>query len=67
MFAWSISSVGNFSVSSTHKDCCNLESTPNWVGWVALWKVKVQQEVRVFIWLLAHDIILTNYADAKCK
>lgn len=35
---------------------------PDCSGWELLWKLKVQQRVKEFIWLVAHDMIPTNLA-----
>lgn len=31
-----------------------------WEGWKRIWQLKAQERIKVFMWLLAHDKILTN-------
>lgn len=32
-----------------------------WSGWQRIWKLTVQQRVKMFVWLLTRDSLLTNY------
>lgn len=32
-----------------------------WAGWSRIWQLRVQQCVKVFVWMLGHDRILTNF------
>lgn len=31
-----------------------------WDGWKRLWRLRVQQRITVFLWMMAHERILTN-------
>lgn len=33
---------------------------PSWEGWRLIWKMKVQECVRVVIWIMSHGKLLTN-------
>lgn len=33
-----------------------------WTRWKLIWKLRVRQRVKVFLWLLSHDKMLINYA-----
>lgn len=32
-----------------------------WVVWRQIWRLKIQQRVKSFLWVLDHDKLLTNY------
>lgn len=53
---------GEFSISSAYDTCCNRNSAPIWGGWNVLWRLNEPQMICVFLWLVVHDRILTNYA-----
>lgn len=38
----------------------NWNNLEKWVGWKRIWSMRVQQRVKLFVWLLLHDGILTN-------
>lgn len=42
----------------------NWQRGEEWNGWNLIWKLQVQQRVRVFLWVLAHEKILTNLERA---
>lgn len=33
-----------------------------WKGWKRIWRLKAQERIKVFMWLLAHDKTLTNWS-----
>lgn len=33
---------------------------------MSIWNLQVQERVKVFIWLLNHDRIMTNYRNSLC-
>lgn len=51
---------GVFFVQSAYEVHTNLKEEGVWLGWKRIWKLKVQQCVKTFIWTLSHDRILTN-------
>lgn len=50
-----------FSVSSAYELWRGLSDEGLWPGWNLIWSLKRQQRVKTFLWLLAHDRVLTNH------
>lgn len=57
--AWKWSSQATFSSADTYKHLCT-SVAGNVDPWNVIWKAHVPQRVRVFLWLLWHDKLLTN-------
>lgn len=53
---------GAFSVKSAYEFAFEGSEEGKWVGWKHIWSLRVQQRVKVFIWLLGHEAVLTNYS-----
>lgn len=51
---------GRFSVRSAYMLTVRSSQEGTWNGWMLIWRLRVQQRVRVFLWLLAHGRILMN-------
>lgn len=59
---WKDSPDDQCSMPSAYMTTDEDAATSPWKFWDHIWKLKVLQHVRVLIWLMAHDHILTNYA-----
>lgn len=57
----------NLSVSKAYKKLRALEVHDEWLGWSQIWRLKVQHQAKVFVWLLAHDKLMTNLNKWKRK
>lgn len=49
------------SVKSAYELAEGNSEVGKWEGWKLIWHLKVQQCIKIFIWMLAHERILTNY------
>ncbi|XP_074290582.1 uncharacterized protein LOC141617299 [Silene latifolia] len=60
---WNASSSGKFTVKSALALIKSAEITPEAepIAWHVIWKLPVQQRIRMFIWLAAHRRLMTNY------
>lgn len=58
-------SDGVFTVSKAYRKLCTLDSAKGWAGWSSIWKLKVQQRVRTFLWLLSHGKLLSNHNHCR--
>lgn len=58
---WSVYSPGRISLAMDRT------SEDQWDGWLLIWKLRVQQRVKVFIWMLAHGSILTNFRRLRMR
>lgn len=66
-FGWLKLNGRDFSVRSAYDLQQERRIGSNWRGWKLLWCLKIQSRVRVFIWLIARDRILTNYSRWRWK
>lgn len=57
---WQDPNRGVFSVSSAYELQIRRNEEGKWEGWKMIWRLKVQQCVKIFIWLLAYDKVLTK-------
>lgn len=57
---------GRFSVKGAYLLEMGDVGGKSWQGWKRIWRLRVQQRVHVFIWMVAHDRILTNYRRWRC-
>lgn len=47
---------------------CSMEKHRGcWSGWRSIWKLKVQQRIKIFMWILAHDKLRTNHGCWRTK
>lgn len=59
---WLPSSQGLFNVKSVHSlEACRLHNS-GWRGWKAIWRLRIQERAKDFMWELSHGRILTNVA-----
>jgi hypothetical protein len=61
-FKWSLNSNGRFTVNSMYRDFLDTNIVPNNSY---LWKIKVPLKIKVFLWLLHREAILTKDNLAK--
>ncbi|KAH9606007.1 hypothetical protein KSS87_009492, partial [Heliosperma pusillum] len=64
---WNASSNGKFSIKSALA-ILKGEDAPtegNSTAWHVIWKLPVQQRIRMLVWLAAHDRLMTNYNRVK--
>lgn len=40
--------------------CRNKVDDDNWAGWRRIWRLRIQQRIKIFVWLFARGRILTN-------
>lgn len=52
--------LGRFSIAEMYYAHYNFPTGEDEISWKHIWKVKVLERVRVFIWLIKHDRLLTN-------
>lgn len=60
-FGWLDGIGDSFLVTSAYELGAREGDVGKGVVWRQLWKIKSQQRVRYFLWVLAHDKLLTNY------
>lgn len=53
---------GAFTVKSTYELEVGGVAEGRWEGWKLIWSLRVQQGVKVFVWLLVHEGVLTNHS-----
>lgn len=49
-----------FTVKTAYQLARGWEEDTVWEGWKHLWKAHTSQRVRIFMWLMSHDRLLTN-------
>ncbi|XP_012481099.1 uncharacterized protein LOC105795995 [Gossypium raimondii] len=59
-FIWKWKASDKFSSKETFKNLYQVDSTDSSIQWNLVWKAKTPQRVRVFLWLLWQNRILTN-------
>lgn len=52
---------GKFSVKTAYELKAGRLSEGQWAGWKWIWRFRFQQRVKVLLWMLAHERILTNF------
>lgn len=57
---WLDSAGGVFSIRSVYGLAAGSSDEGRWPGWSLLWRFMIQQRVKVFGWILAHEKLLTN-------
>jgi ribonuclease HI len=63
--AWIGNRAANFSIASAYMLSCRFNDDDWNTVWVRIWKLKVPERVRSFIWLVRHDRLITNYPKSK--
>lgn len=61
MLIWRDDAKGVFTVSKAYKCLTPSGAQPSWPGWRRTWKLRVEQRIRTFLWLLSHDSLLCNF------
>jgi hypothetical protein len=56
---------GNLSIASMYQALCDFEDDHNESIWSNIWKLRVPERVRYFVWLMNHNRLLTNYNKSK--
>jgi ribonuclease HI len=56
---------GNFSISAMYHVLCNFEEDEAAMVWNKIWKLQVPERVRVFVWMMHHDRLLTNHRKSR--
>ncbi|KAJ8437462.1 LOW QUALITY PROTEIN: hypothetical protein Cgig2_012902 [Carnegiea gigantea] len=62
---WGGTQMGNFSIQSVINLLCGLTSTPEQGKWQTIWKVKAPQKMKVLLWLIYHDALMSNEKRVK--
>lgn len=62
---WGDDPNGIFTIKKAYHKLCTNNPAVNRPGWKKIWALKVQQQVRMFVWLLAHGKLLTNQVRLK--
>lgn len=57
--------MNTFSVRSAYELIRGVGLTGAWPGWKRIWRLKVQERIKVFLWLLAHEKVLTNLSRVR--
>lgn len=58
---WNSDKFGPFSVNKAYRAVNESSNQEMWIGWKRIWSIQTKQRVRIFLWLLAHEKIMTNY------
>lgn len=61
-FSWLSESNMKFTVASAYKLLRKENDSGVWKGWKKICRLRVQERIKVFVWLLAHDKILTDWS-----
>jgi len=56
---------GIFSVAAAYHRLCNFTDAAPVVDWKRIWKLKLLERVRCFMWTFCHNRLLTNYRKSK--
>lgn len=64
---WMKQGNSRFSIKSAFSLLRGDASEDVWIGWKRIWRLKVQERAKVFMWLLAHDRVLSNWARWRRK
>lgn len=59
---WLEADSRRFTVKAAYSLLRGMQSTVEWKGWKCIWSLKSQERTKVFLWLLAHDRVMTNWA-----
>jgi hypothetical protein len=57
MASWKLENIGKFSVKSTYNALTSSDGGPHFKY---IWKVKIPPKIKIFLWLVANDVILTK-------
>lgn len=62
---WRGTTSEEFSVKSAHAVKAGWDMLQGWKGWSCIWKLQLQERAEVFVWTMAHDMVLPN--AARCR
>lgn len=62
---WMDPATGKFSVSTTYDIAIGEDCSTDAAKWNSIWKIKVPNRVRTFLWLVTHNRIMTNENKVK--
>jgi hypothetical protein len=65
MLVWPGNRMGEFTVSSAYSMLVNNQMDGNTTRWKRIWKLGVIERIRVFVWQIAHDRLLTKHKLAR--
>jgi hypothetical protein len=65
MIAWRGTSNVDFSIASAYTLLCRFSDKAWETDWFRIWRLRVPEHIRTFIWLIRHDRLLTNYRKSK--
>ncbi|PNX81608.1 ribonuclease H [Trifolium pratense] len=65
MMAWSGTANGEFSIASAYTLLCRFNDDAWEADWLQIWRLRVPERIRTFIWIIRHDRLLTNYRKSK--
>jgi hypothetical protein len=55
----------SFSVATMYNNICGFQHVDNRSMWSLIWKLKVPERVRMFVWWMHHERILTNFHKSR--
>lgn len=58
--SWCTKKASIFSVKAAYELASGWVEEGTWIGWGLIWKLKIQERLKLFLWLLAHEKIMTN-------
>lgn len=58
--SWMNARSGKFTVNEAYMLTAEGSKDDGWEGWRMLWKMRIQQRVKVFAWIMVHDKLMTN-------
>lgn len=59
-FAWVFGRGGLFRVRDAYRLSRGHNDQSEWKEWTMLWKMKVQERVKIFFWIMSHKKLMTN-------
>lgn len=65
--AWKTVTLERFSVKAAYKLANSWTDESDWEGWRAIWRMKIQQQVKIFVWLMANGKLMTNSKSWRRK
>lgn len=57
---WKLTNNGKFSAASTYESICSKKWCQKDKIWEVVWNWKGPERIRVFLWLVIHQVLLTN-------
>lgn len=57
---WGSRQGGLFTVKEAYEALDVIPTSSTWLGWERIWKLQVQQQIHMFLWLLCNEKLMTN-------